>query len=263
MTSDDYSTRTQTSIVIVDLDGERTLGPAESASLLRDSLALTQKRLRTSLRVALETPHMWWHVEATEVASLPEKVNRERDLISTLRQSRDDFLPPFQAVFEESFQHRAQGHMRVAQRRANSGYELTLVDPGDLSGQVALKQVIRAMHDASKDELYALNFRVRLLLRETPDGKPFDNPWSPDYICDAFGSVCRGLWHDSSVWRPIMAQLIRFMTPHLEKFYRELNGYLQDRDVLPTLRVRVRARDGEMRPISPAVRRCTRRSTNS
>lgn len=236
------------STVIVDLEGARALGPTEAADLLRDCLTLTHKRLETSLRIAVDTPHMWWQFSAVDEAGSPVQDTRDGELISILRAARAAFVPQFQAAFAEAFRQRMQGHMRAtARRHASRGMALTLVGEEDLSGQVSLKRTIREMHDACRAELFALNFRARLLLRETPDGKQFDNPWSPDYLCDTFGTVCRSLWSDSLVWRPIMEQLVRFITPHAVKLYRELNGYLQDRDVLPTLRVRLRGRDGKVR----------------
>src|SRR5438552_1873883 len=243
-----FTPHTQTSTVIVEHEGARTIGRAEATALLREGLTLAHKRLDTALRLAFDTPHTWWQLSMDEPAAVLGAPSRDRELISALRQQRNAFLVRFETVFGEAFQQRVQGNTRAAKRRGSNSYQLSLVDDTDLTGQVALKNVIRGMHDASQDELYALNFRVRLLLREAPDGTPFDNPWGPDYLCDAFGVVCRELWKDLKVWRPIMEQLVRFMTPHVVKLYRDLNGFLQDQDVLPTLRVRLRARAGEAQP---------------
>jgi hypothetical protein len=112
------------------------------------------------------------------------------------------------------------------------------------------------MREATLEEAFALDLRVRMLLREAPTGVTFDNPWSADYIGDAFGNACRELWPEHGLWRPIMERLVRATTQQVAALHRELNVLLQDRDVLPTLRVRTRsvAKPNSRRAISAAAR---------
>src|SRR3989442_942368 len=83
---------------------------------------------------------------------------------------------------------------------------------------------------------------------DAPPRATFDNPFSADYVCDAFGNVCRELWPEDGLWRPIMERLVRATTEPLAALHRDLNALLQDRDVLPTMRVRTRARGGAQQP---------------
>src|SRR5439155_1138137 len=91
---------------------------------------------------------------------------------------------------------------------------LEIVGFGDQSAQVALKTAVRAMHEATLEEAFALDFRIRMILREpAPPAGTFDNPWSADYVCDAFADVCRALWPEDGLWRPIMERLVHGTTP--------------------------------------------------
>jgi len=63
-----------------------------------------------------------------------------------------------------------------------------------------------------------------------------------------FGNACRELWPEDGLWRPIMERLVRATTEQVAALHRELNTLLQDRDVLPTMRVRTRARGGTAQP---------------
>jgi hypothetical protein len=245
MFRDEHTTTTQSTHVMVELDHEPELSPGVASAILADSLDFASKRLGTALRVGLETPHVWWQAKVEVQTAEAVESAEDRELVAQLKQQRPSFVPRFQEVFAEAFRARIQGARRAARRQAAGAQELKLLEEGDLSGQVALRQAIRDLHDRSREEIYALNFRVRVLLRERADIKGFDNPFGPDYICDALGTVCRGLWSGERTWRPIMERLIRYLTPHVATLYRELNGYLQDRDVLPKLRVRLRGQDSE------------------
>src|SRR6266545_3639075 len=63
-----------------------------------------------------------------------------------------------------------------------------------------------------------------------------------------FGNACRELWPEDGLWRPIMERLVRATTQQVAALHRDLNILLQDRDVLPTMRVRTRARGGTQQP---------------
>jgi hypothetical protein len=161
---------------------------------------------------------------------------------------RSMVVPRFKAHFDEAFQRRREGKPSMRGHRKRKSFELAIVDHGDHSAQVTLSGAVQAMREATLDEAFSLDFRVRMVLREAPTGDAFDNPWNADYVCDAFGATCRELWPRDELWRPIMEGLLRATTPQVVALHRELNLLLQDRDVLPTLRVRARARRGSREP---------------
>jgi hypothetical protein len=159
-----------------------------------------------------------------------------------VRGQRALFGPRFRAEFEQAFQRRREGKPRTRGQRDNASLLLAIVDYGDQTAQVALKSAVLAMREATLEEAFALDFRVCTLLREAPGGTSFDNPWSADYICDAFGTASRDLWPEDGLWRPIMVRLVRATTQQVAALHRELNLLLQDRGVLAAIRVRTHAR---------------------
>ena len=241
MNADPTSDRAAQQQLVVDVDGSGEMDPAEADLVLRECLALMDKRLAAAIRPALAelraaTPQ---DSDATAPGEL------ERDMSYAVRSKGEQFVPRFSDEFKQSFQRRREGKLRTRGQRDES-VALAMVDHGAHTATVALKSAVLAMREATLEEAFALDLRVRMLLREAPTGARFDNPWSADYIGDAFGNACRELWPEDGLWRPIMERLVRATTEQIAALHRELNVLLQDRDVLPTLRVRTRAR-GETR----------------
>ena len=236
--------------LVVDVEGSGDMDPAEADLLLRECLSLMDKRLAAAVRPALAdlqaaTPQDPTPQDPNAAASKPSVL--ERDMSHAVRSTREEFVSRFSAEFKQTFQRRREGKLRTRGQRDES-VALAMVDHGAHTATVALKSAVLAMREATLEEAFALDLRVRTLLREAPSGVSFDNPWSADYICDAFGNVCRELWPEHGLWRPIMERLVRATTQQVAALHRELNVLLQDRDVLPTLRVRTRARGGSQQP---------------
>ena len=241
--------------LVVEVQDSRDIGPVEADGLLRECLSLTHKRLDAAIWRVLqrlqgaaaedgEDP-----VPSSAVAPAPSKLD---DAIAlAVHSKRAQFTPRFRAAFDQALQRRREGKPR-ARTQGKAAVPLEIVGFGDQSAQVALKTAVRAMHEATLEEAFALDFRIRMILREpAPPAGTFDNPWSADYVCDAFADVCRALWPEDGLWRPIMERLVHGTTPQVASLHRELNVLLQDRDVLPWLRVRTRARSTAPLPQDP------------
>jgi len=235
--------------VVVEVKDSREIGPAEAGELVRECLTLTHKRLDAALSRTFErlqgvdpedreiprTPGP----DAAGAAALDDKiaiaVNGKRPL----------FTSRFRATFDEALQRRRAGNPRPRTQRSGE-VELAIVELDAHSAQVALKTAVSAMREATQEEAFALDFRIRMILREPPvTAGTFDNPWSYEYICDALGTVCRQFWPKDGLWRTIMERLVIGITPQVLALHRELNVLLQDRDVLPDLRVRTHAKPGK------------------
>jgi hypothetical protein len=230
-------------LLVVDVERSREMDPAEGNRVLRECLSLTNKRLAAAIRSSLGDLQAAMPKDHGAAAPVAETRALERDLANAVRSKRELFVPRFRAEFKESLQRRRQGKSRTRGQRDES-VVLEMVDHGAHTATVALKSAVLAMREATLDEAFALDLRVRTVLREAPSGINFDNPWSADYICDAFGTTCRDLWPEDSLWRPIMERLVRDTTEQVAALHRELNALLQDRGVLPAMRVRTRARGG-------------------
>jgi hypothetical protein len=244
MNTEPTSDRAAQKHLVVDVDGSGDIDPAEADLVLRECLSLMDKRLAAAIRPALAELQAATPQDSN--AAVPKTSALERDMAYAVRTKGEQFAPRVSAEFRESFQRRREGKLRTRGQRDES-VALAMVDHGSHTATVALKSAVLAMREATLEEAFALDLRVRMLLREAPTGVRFDNPWSADYIGDAFGNACRELWPQDGLWRPIMERLVRATTQQVAALHRELNVLLQDRDVLPTLRVRTRAR-GETQP---------------
>jgi hypothetical protein len=244
MTTDAIQERSDRDRLVVNVEGTRDIGPAEAEGLLRECLVLTHKRFDAAIWRAIERLQALGPGNDDALGSSVATSELAHEIARAVTSKRSLVVPNFKARFDAAFQRRREGKPSLRGHRKKKSFELAIVDHGDHSAQVALSGAVQELREATLDEAFSLDFRVRMMLREAPAGTPFDNPWGVDYICDAFGGTCRELWTQDDLWRPIMECMVRATTPQVVGLHRELNLLLQDRDVLPTLRVRTRARRG-------------------
>lgn len=248
MITDAIHERSDRERLVVNVEGTRDIGPAEAEGLLRECLVLTHKRFDAAIWRAIERLQALGPGNDDELGTSLATSELAHEIARAVTNKRSLVVPRFKTRFDEAFQRRREGKSSLRGHRKKKSFELAIVDHGDHSAQVALTGAVQQMREAALDEAFSLDFRVRMVLREMPTGSEFDNPWGVDYICDAFGGTCRELWAQDDLWRPIMECLVRATTPQVVGLHRELNLLLQDRDVLPTLRVRARARRGDREP---------------
>jgi uncharacterized protein DUF1631 len=249
MAADSTTDRGGDEKVVVEVKDSRELGPVEAEELVRECLALTHKRLDAALwrlfeRLQGVAPEDR-ETPAYPAPSAPSAALLDDTIAIAVHGKRALFSSRFRAIFDEALQRRRAGQMRPRTQRSGA-VELAIVELDAHSAQVSLKTAVNAMHEATQEEAFALDFRIRMILREPPPSAgTFDNPWSHKYICDALGTVCRQFWPKDGLWRAIMEHLVIGITPAVGALHRELNVLLQDRDVLPELRVRTHAKAGK------------------
>src|SRR6266496_4017049 len=212
--------------VVVDVQDSRELGPVEAEELLRECLSLTHKRLdaatlRIFERLQGEAPEDQEPAQAFGAA--PAADDLDAAIASALHGKRPLFTARFRKTFDEALQRRREGQSRPRTQRTGAE-ALAIVEYEAQSAQVTLKTAVQAMREATLEEAFALDFRIRMLLREPPPpAGTFDNPWSYNYICDALGIVCRELWPNDGLWRAIMQRVAVGITPMVAALHRELN----------------------------------------
>src|SRR5258708_112100 len=228
--------------VVVEVQDSREIGPAEAEGLLRECLTLTHKRLDAAIWRALDrlqgaAPEDDEDPAPATPAALPlvPTASKLDDTIAEAVQTKRALLAPrFRAEFDQAFQRRREGKPRTRGQPEQSSVALAIVDHVDHTAQVTLKAAVRALREATQEEAFALDFRVRMVLHEPPPASgAFDNPWSAEYICDAFGNACRELWPEDGLWRPIMERLVYGTIPQAVALHRELNVLRQERCVRP------------------------------
>ena len=231
----DSRNTTTTSRVIIDAEGAREVGPTEAAGLVRECQGLFFRRLDAAC----------WRALAALAApgGVPSLGPDEQKVARAVERERGKFFSRFRSDYEQMFAARQAGKPRLRLARGKGGSPtLALVGEDDLADQVSLKSAVQAMRTAVREEGFGFDLRARMILREAATEGEFDNPFGADYVCDAIGSACREVFAADDTWRPVMEHLVRSLTPEIVSIHRELSDLLQDRDVLPVLRVRTRKR---------------------
>ena len=220
--------------VILDVEGAREVGPTESAGLVRSAWpsCTGSSTPRSGARWTSSRRHR------------RDGMRRRHAIAAAVRRERGKFFTRFRSEFDQIFAARRAGKPRARLARTQAGAALALVDERDHAGQVALKDAVQAMRVAVREEGFGFDLRARIVMREAASAAEFDNPFGAELVCDALGNTCRALWAANGLWRPIMERIVRVLTPAIVALHRDLNDLLQDRDILPVLRVRTRKHSG-------------------
>src|SRR5207237_7405052 len=141
---------------------------------LLECLGLTRRRLDTMLRNAVEMLQVSFRVD-----SGPDRTEQdaedEQEILCALRSDRAKVVARFLESFEAMIAERLCG-TRPGSDKAPS--RLSLVDLEELNAQLALKDAVHGLYEATAGEIYALDYRVRALMREPDHGDEFDTPWN-------------------------------------------------------------------------------------
>ena len=127
---------------------------------------------------------------------------------------------------------------------------LSLVDPDELEESVAVKNVAAKIRNLCREDLFALDRRVALLL-SNPTVEGEDNPLSPEAICDSARAAVGMIDSDLEIRLVVLKLFDRHLTRMAERFYPELNAWLARQGVLPDVSAAVAPRPAS----SPARQR--------
>jgi len=217
--------------------GPETDVPATPAGLLRECRQRSVKALTESVSKALDT----FVDELYELAE--QSLDREtRDFYLKAKEDWPTLRPRLEQRFrerlEETFDRKSKGEIDEEPDFAcvqTSWSELSLVADGDLDESVRFTDIAGRIRNGADEELAALDQRMALVL-ERPGMESHDNPLSPMAICDAFRSALSVVETGPKLKRLLIRyfdQGVRFPVP---KLYAELNTFLKERGVLPTIR---------------------------
>ncbi len=113
---------------------------------------------------------------------------------------------------------------------------LTLVEPDDLEESLAANTIANAIANTCGEELFGLGKRMGVLLNE-PDLKTEQIPLGPDVI----GAALLDALKDQSASVKVKLMLVSRINKHfpvkVRDAYQEINRYLVDHNVLPTIRL--------------------------
>ncbi|MBX9965285.1 MAG: DUF1631 domain-containing protein [Burkholderiales bacterium] len=206
-------------------------------SLLRECRTRTVKTLSESVSKALDT----FVDELYELAD--QSLDRDtRDFYLKAKEEWPTLRPRLEQRFrerlEEVFDRKSRGDEEEPADFSNvqtSWSELSLVADGDLDESVRFTDIAGRIRNGADEELAALDQRMAVVL-DRPHMQSHDNPLSPMAICDAFRSAL-GVVESGPKLKKLLIryfdQGVRFPVP---KLYAELNGFLKEHGVLPTIR---------------------------
>ncbi len=110
--------------------------------------------------------------------------------------------------------------------------ELSLVDQGDMEGQLAIENMISKARPHFEDDLFAVIERLKVVLhrKQIPEDL---NPLDPKAICESFHLAAKELESDIHVLLIFYKMFDKFVMSRLGGFYMELNNYFINKGVLP------------------------------
>lgn len=116
---------------------------------------------------------------------------------------------------------------------------LGLVENDELEESLAVTSMAAKIRNSCKQELFALDKRIGWLLKD-PDLEHRENPVGPDLICNAFREACDELDADIEVKLIILKLFDKYVVVEVQKIYAEINRYLVEHDVLPSIKTEVK-----------------------
>ena len=112
---------------------------------------------------------------------------------------------------------------------------LQLVDDQELSEHIVVREFAAQLSETCDEELYTLNRRVAALLGYDEQADSV-NPLAPQVVCDALSDACASIGADAESRLILLRRLERHLHIGLPKVYRQINGYLIERGILPDLK---------------------------
>ena len=125
---------------------------------------------------------------------------------------------------------------------------LTLVDDGDLSEHIVIREFAAQIAETCDEELYTLNRRVAALLGHDELAEN-SNPLAPKIICQALSDACSAIGSDAENRLLLLRRIERHLHRGLPPIYQQINTSLIERGILPELKRSYRKSDifGEAR----------------
>lgn len=216
----------------------RGLSPAEGG-LLNDCRDLASNRLSKALAAMLDKANDEFF-DLAEKAPYRDMQNLYFEAMAQARDRRQLIETSFSRQFVTGFHRAAKGERSNA--GASSALELSLVEPDDLEETLAISDIANKLRDVCGKELFALDKRIGVLLHD-PELDHTDNPLSPETIASAFMEACQVM--DSGVKIKLLFVMLfnKHMQSDIQSLYQEINQYLVEKGILPTIRVGLKKRN--------------------
>ena len=164
------------------------------------------------------------------------------EAMSIVRDQRDQIEQGFRKHFILGF----NSAMRADAHRKNSNFntdgEFDLVNAEDLEESIAIQEMTAKMKEASRDELFALEKRMGVLLHDT-ELNQFKNPLGVEIFANAFVAACGETDARLKVRLLLVTMWDRQMQNGVLSMYHEVNQYLVEKNILPKIKREFRRQD--------------------
>ena len=167
--------------------------------------------------------------------AMREVRRKRKDIESAFR---DCFLSECHTVIEEGPRN---NHDQSSALSLEGG--LSLVEDNHLETSLAVTNMVAKVHHQCKEELFALDTRVALLLGKA-ELREEENPFNPTLICNAFKTACEELDADIKVRLIILKLFERFVVPDLRQVYKRINEHLAQNNILPRINYAIQRQPG-------------------
>lgn len=207
--------------------------------LLNECAELAATRLAEALSQVLKNAIQ----DLIKLADTPASLGVTQLYLEAMELARDQgtaIVSDFRQTFFHNFKRRMR-HGKTPSAHAQTGMavdisKLSLMEPDDLEASLAADNITNAIGNLCGEEMFGLGHRMGLLLHEAELGHE-DNPVGPAAIGTAI-MVALGA-RDCAL--KVRLMLVTCINKHLptkvREVYQELNRHLQDKGVLPTIRV--------------------------
>ncbi len=227
--------------------GQSRRNPASQGDrLLGESCEMAMARLTEALTESLQKSGEELLKKATEPMSF-EMYKHYMQACDLVRERLEDISSAFRRKFQQQFKKTSasgkSGRSSLAELNIT---ELSLMGPDDLEETLAANNIANAIHNQCGEEMFGLGHRIGLLLNN-PEIESEDNPLGPEVIAKAIMAAI-GEQDCGIKAKLLLAQSINHHLPtRVKEIYQEVNRFLREKGVLPTIRV-------GMKKTSPATR---------
>lgn len=222
--------------------------------LLDDVGDMAATRLAGALVRSLEKAGEALFKRASEPSSY-EMYGLYMQAVELIRERTAGIESAFRQQFYQRFR-KASRERRPEQAETSSldASQLSLMEPDDLEESLAAHSIANAIHNSCGEEMFALGHRIGVLINE-PELLSEDNPLGPEVIGEAILAALKEQDCGTKVKLLLVHSLKETLPAKVKEIYQEINRYLLEKGVLPTIRVGIRksARAGEPAPGTTAA----------
>jgi len=180
-----------------------------------------------------------------ELAEKSENIQNQSLYFDAMREVRlkrasieDGFRSSFRAAFDAKLS--SSGSASAAGKVDDPSMEWGLVDHEAVEEQIAVNNLADKVTHGCREELYALDQRLRALLKIDAQTE-WSQPASPEVVCESIRRALTDLQSGLKVRLIILKLFDRYVAGELAVIYHDCNEWLIGKGILPELRTQLRS----------------------